>query len=262
MKFNKTIKVHKTAIIESPDIKIGDYSVIGAGVRINAGVVRIGRAAWIDENAVIGGGRAELGSFAAGDFLHVGQYAHLNTAGSLIVGDEVGLGIGTRIFTHGAYLNELDGFPHKVSEVIIGSQVWIPHAWVNPGVWIGDNVVIAAFSVVNDPIPAGSLAAGVPAKIIRENEYPKQLTLQHRAEIIKETLREFRKYSNEDYVFSDGMLTVFLGDNITIFDMLHKTLEGEVTEESELYRNVLRRHGIRFPFENVDGRYKSWIKGE
>ncbi len=51
----------------------------------------------------------------------------------------------------------------------IGNNVWIgAHVCVLPGVTIGDNCVIGAGSVVNKDIPAGSLAAGNPCKVIRK----------------------------------------------------------------------------------------------
>ena len=40
---------------------------------------------------------------------------------------------------------------------------------VLPGVIIGDGAVIGAGSLVNRDIPPGAFAAGVPARIIREN---------------------------------------------------------------------------------------------
>ncbi|WP_243843006.1 hypothetical protein [Mumia sp. ZJ430] len=37
-----------------------------------------------------------------------------------------------------------------------------------PGVTIGENTVVAAGSIVTRDLPAGVLAAGTPARIIRE----------------------------------------------------------------------------------------------
>lgn len=52
--------------------------------------------------------------------------------------------------------------------VIIGNNVWIGEkASIMPGVTIGDGVIIAANSVVTKDIPSYSLAAGIPAKIIK-----------------------------------------------------------------------------------------------
>ena len=56
-----------------------------------------------------------------------------------------------------------------VAPITIGNNVWIgAHATVLAGVTIGDNAVIAAGAVVNRDIPADTVAAGVPAKVIRK----------------------------------------------------------------------------------------------
>lgn len=52
--------------------------------------------------------------------------------------------------------------------IIIGENVWIcARVLVLRGVTIGDNSVIAAGSIVSHDIPANSVAAGQPAKVIR-----------------------------------------------------------------------------------------------
>lgn len=56
----------------------------------------------------------------------------------------------------------------KVAPVTIGDNVFIgANAMVLKGVTIGDDSVIAAGSVVVKDVPAGSLAGGNPAKVIR-----------------------------------------------------------------------------------------------
>ncbi len=53
-------------------------------------------------------------------------------------------------------------------EVVIGDNVWIGgNTVICPGVHIGDNVVVGAGSVVTKDIPAWSIAAGNPCRVIR-----------------------------------------------------------------------------------------------
>jgi len=52
--------------------------------------------------------------------------------------------------------------------VTIGNDVWIGgRAVINPGVTIGDNVVIASGAVVTKDVPANAVVGGNPAKIIK-----------------------------------------------------------------------------------------------
>lgn len=52
--------------------------------------------------------------------------------------------------------------------VVIGNGCWIcANVTILPGVTIGDNCVIGAGSVVTKPIPANSVAAGNPCRVIR-----------------------------------------------------------------------------------------------
>ena len=53
--------------------------------------------------------------------------------------------------------------------VIIGNNVWLgDKVAVLSGVQIGDGVVVAANAVVTKDIPPYCLAAGVPAKVIKQ----------------------------------------------------------------------------------------------
>lgn len=54
--------------------------------------------------------------------------------------------------------------------ITIGNYVWIGfRASILKGVTIGDGAVIAAGAVVTKDIPSNCLAAGIPAKVIKEN---------------------------------------------------------------------------------------------
>ena len=64
----------------------------------------------------------------------------------------------------------LDGQHTKTKPVTIGNHVWIgTRAIIMKGVTIGDGAIIAAGAIVTKDVPANTIVAGVPAKVIREN---------------------------------------------------------------------------------------------
>lgn len=57
------------------------------------------------------------------------------------------------------------------SPVVIGNNVWVgANATILKGVHIGNGAIIAAGAVVNRDVPAHTIVAGVPAKVIRKLE--------------------------------------------------------------------------------------------
>jgi acetyltransferase-like isoleucine patch superfamily enzyme len=224
--------IDPTAKIACDELVLGEGTTIRANAEIYGTRVVLGRESFIDEYAVIGGGSA--GELTTGDWFHLGMFAQVNTARPVTIGEEVGIGIGSRVFTHGAYLSELDGYPATFSPVAIGDRVWLPQATVLPGVIIGSDVVVAAGSVVTDNIGPNSLAAGTPAKVIRHN-YP--TAPADRDGILERICAEAGTGKVDDgLVYCDH----------AIFDPAAKTVRGLVSVRSERLRNQLRRHGIRF----------------
>lgn len=64
--------------------------------------------------------------------------------------------------------------------VVIGKNVWITtNCIILPGVKIGDNAVIGAGSVVTKDIPANSVAAGNPCKVIKHFDESQLITKIH-----------------------------------------------------------------------------------
>ncbi|MCL2597691.1 MAG: acyltransferase [Paludibacter sp.] len=58
-----------------------------------------------------------------------------------------------------------------VAPVFIKKNAWLAvNVTVLPGVTIGEGAIVAAGSIVNKNVPSNTLAAGIPAKVIREFE--------------------------------------------------------------------------------------------
>lgn len=63
--------------------------------------------------------------------------------------------------------------PAKTAPVILGRNVWIgARAVILPGVTIGDHSVVGAGSIVSSDVPARTVVAGAPARVVRTFECP------------------------------------------------------------------------------------------
>jgi len=89
---------------------------------------------------------------------------------SLELGDEVVLSANVSIFTHSdpgeRPLREF--FPRRTAPVVIGAGCWLgAGSIILHGVTLGPCCVVGAGSVVTTDFPPYSVAAGVPARVIR-----------------------------------------------------------------------------------------------
>jgi acetyltransferase-like isoleucine patch superfamily enzyme len=108
-----------------------------------------------------------------GDETWIGQQCFFHSAGGITIGKQVGIGPGVRIITS---VHEEAGrdtsvlfSPVQFAPVTIEDHVDLGvGSIVLPGVTIGRGAVIGAGAVVNRSIPAYAVAAGVPARVIRE----------------------------------------------------------------------------------------------
>lgn len=90
----------------------------------------------------------------------------------IFIGDNTSIGDRTTITAHANIPSDTrlkKIYPRMVMQTRIGNGVWImPNVIIAPGVTIGDEAVIATGSVVTKDVPARCLAAGVPAKVVKD----------------------------------------------------------------------------------------------
>ncbi len=192
------VRVLRHATLKVTDrLEIGAHGTVNDACEIGGRRITIGEELWMLPTAKIGGGSAyEAPSrLDAGHYVHLGVQTLVNTARPVTIGHEVGLGTRTSIYSHGAYPSRLQGFPVAFDGVDIGDFTWIPGATINPGVRIGRNCVIGVNSLVTTSLPDGSLAVGSPAKVIKENAYPRPFTAEQRGRFFREFLTATRSCS-------------------------------------------------------------------
>ena len=89
--------------------------------------------------------------------------------GGITIGDDVLVGHNCVIATLNHAMAPARRGDMIPAPVRIGNRVWIgANVTILQGVEIGDGAVIAAGAVVNRDVPPRTVAAGVPARIIRE----------------------------------------------------------------------------------------------
>ena len=112
-----------------------------------------------------------------GNHIQVGKnfFANYNCTildvGKVTFGDNCFLAPNVAIYTagHPIHPDARNSMYEYGIDVTIGHNVWIGgNAVICPGVTIGDNCVIGAGSVVTKDVPAWSIAAGNPARVIRK----------------------------------------------------------------------------------------------
>ena len=263
-------KIHPSVIINVDSGYLGAGSILNEGVRLEGSSIKIGKEAFLDRNSSIGGGSCfDAQAFlVTGDWLHMGVNSHVNTACGVTIGHEFGCGIDTKIFTHGAYIDGFSlGAPVQWSSVEIGDSVWLPNAWVNPGVKIGSNVVVAARSLVSRNIPSNSLAGGTPCQVLKENYLPRELSTSEKIEFMNQIFVQAKQRlkklgstfeSQLNYEPETQITSVTSSEGVTQFFMLERLLRGPASEASMIFKDQLRRNGVRFRYGDHNGHWRQW----
>ena len=154
-------------------VETGPRAIVGrrCRLRIDPGSrIVIGERTEIDDCTTI----AAYG----GGVLLIGARSFVGHTCTLAARERVELGEGTylaelvsvRDHDHAVGLPPASGVV-EIAPVSIGSRVWIgAKATVLRGARIGDDVVVGANAVVRGRLPAGVVAVGVPARVVRELE--------------------------------------------------------------------------------------------
>jgi acetyltransferase-like isoleucine patch superfamily enzyme len=150
---NVTLEIGKNAVVH-----LGRWSWIGHGTKIRAheGEVHIGAKSVVGQECTIS------------------SFQHVSIGRECIVADRVML----IDFDHGVVEVERPIREQGIykRDVRIGNNVWIGYgAAFLRGVTVGDNAVVGTYTVVNKDVAANAVVAGVPVRVLRMRQAPRQL---------------------------------------------------------------------------------------
>lgn len=217
--------------VSGKQVSIGSGTRLGEGVVIQADIVKIGSRCRIEDEVESSwrGGNAKLFSmgdccflgresrilvkeFNAGDYvvLHnhllangdgeltignnawMGQNGILNANQPLKIGNNVGIGAYSAIWTHGKFGALIDGcLMHKEASVVIEDDACLWRSVVSPGVTVGRRVTVLPGAILTRDAPPGSCFGGVPAEDLTSK------VKTYRSVTIEEQFRMMNEFSLE-----------------------------------------------------------------
>jgi acetyltransferase-like isoleucine patch superfamily enzyme len=230
---SQSLKIGNDTIITAKEVRIEDNVVIGNNTIITADKLKIGQGSRIEDhckiilsgekskfsigdNCLIGNdSKIVVPVFETGDYvtLHnhflangskpcmlghnvwIGQNCILNSNDILTIGNNVGIGAYSGVFTHGFWGEAIEGcLLSKVAPVTIEDDVWIVGAYnvISPGVKVGKSAVVLTGSVVTRDVLPFTCVAGVPARDITAKVTPyKIISLDEKYQMMREFMLEF-----------------------------------------------------------------------
>ena len=228
-----SFKIGNNTKISGKKIHIDEEVLIGSNTIISANYVSIGKGSKIEDNCRIiltgeqskftVGDKCLIGNdskivvpiFEAGDYvtLHnhllvngyksckighnvwVGQNCILNATDSLIIGNNVGIGAYSSVWTHGFWGERIEGCRiYKIAPVTIEEDAFIEGSYnvISPGTIVGKKAVVLTGSVVTKDVLPFTCVAGIPARNVTEkvNPYTK-VTLEQKYKMMRTFMLEF-----------------------------------------------------------------------
>jgi acetyltransferase-like isoleucine patch superfamily enzyme len=159
----KSLLGRRNLILKAQYISVGQNSSFGNGLTLTC----------YDG----GTGQAFTPRITIGDGVSIGEDAHITAINEIVIGNGVLTGKKVLITDNAHGRSDRDDLQIapmsrvlvSKGKVIIGDNVWIGEkASIMPGVTIGEGAIVAANAVVTKDVPAYSVVAGVPAKVLKQ----------------------------------------------------------------------------------------------
>lgn len=222
---------------------IGDNVFIGHGVQIFVDDMEIGDFTIIHNHTLIAGNKP----CRIGHCCWIGQNTILNSTGGLSIGNGVGVGAYSQLWSHICHGDILQGCRWNSNHpLIIEDDVWfVGHCIVSP-VHAYEKSMALVGSVITKDMEANHVYAGVPAKDVTDKTGPQfsQVSIANKYKHLSQKIKEFY---NLHPLFPKGTIEIvrFMDDaskfsnEYTIFDVSTRTYNKRRTPEEVAFMKSL-----------------------
>ena len=177
-------------------IELGDYAnvVASADQKVRLGV-------WAEKE------KKEKGRIKIGDYCLICPGVRIGSAHGIVIGNN-------SMIASGAYLTDSDWHDvynritiGKTAPIKIKNNVWVgDSAIICKGVTLGENCIIGAGAVVVNSVPPNCIAAGNPARVVRELDQSEQFTTREQWFADPEELFKGFDYTDKQILRDNSLL--------------------------------------------------------
>jgi acetyltransferase-like isoleucine patch superfamily enzyme len=267
----------RVKIICKHEIVLGDNVYVGNDCAIILKSFSIGEYTKLHNHSLLNG----KGSVHIGDNCWIGQNCVLNGEDILTIGNNVGIGTYSSVWTHGYYGQLVEGCQiFSIKPTTIEDDAWLVGSYntVFPGVTIGSKAVLMGTSVVTKSLESNRVYSGNPARDITDKVGVPFVPINYseKRAIILKFLRDSFTDNNKSYseiengldvhgvgrilfdtydksdskteavVFQEEVIDWSLAQNISKFCLTSKEYQKNYTEIERLVKTVLNPAAARF----------------
>lgn len=162
---------HPHKIHLGDDVVVDDLVLLDAKGTTNAGI-RLGNGVFLGRGTILS---CKDGDITLGDHVNIGFHSEIFSGSQVTVG-RYGLFAAYTYLVGGGHEFDKAGVPvieqeRRSEGITLGDNVWLgAGVKVLDGVTLGDHVVVGAGAVVTEDLPAGAVAVGIPARVVRTRD--------------------------------------------------------------------------------------------
>ena len=190
VKLGKHVHLGRNVVFRSRRVRIGDGTVIKDDVTVESDVFEIGDYGTIYPRCFFPG----PGELRIGHNFWLGTDAIVDSLGGTTIGNNVGVGAGSQLWTHMKFGDVMYGCRFNSDRpLVIGDDAWlVGHCLVSP-VTIGERSLAMLGSLITKDMEPNHCYAGVPAKDLTDKLGPQfeETSIEQRTEYVNRELDAF-----------------------------------------------------------------------